>query len=143
MFYMDIQPFDRDFERRLEEARREVRLIRSIPAEVRAGADGRPQLIYQGMDEERMIESFDLVVLSVGISPDPGLRALDELLRIGVNRDGFLGGDEEDVITDSSGVFVAGVVQGPKSIEQAVFHAIRTAGKVAAYVKGSEERGNQ
>jgi heterodisulfide reductase subunit A len=143
MFYMDIQPFDRDFERRLEEARREVRLIRSIPAEVRAGEDDRPQLIYQGMDEERIVESFDLVVLSVGISPHSRVRALDELLGVGVNRDGFLGGDEEEVITGSSGVFVAGAVQGPKSIEQAVFHAIRTAGKVAAYVKGTEERGNQ
>ncbi|MEJ2716373.1 MAG: FAD-dependent oxidoreductase [Deltaproteobacteria bacterium] len=142
MFYMDIQTFDRDFERRLEEARREVRLIRSIPAEVRSSDDGRPQLIYQGMDEERMIESFDLVVLSVGISPDPTLHALDELLHIGVNRDGFLGGDEEEVRTDSSGVFIAGAVQGPKSIEQTVFHAIRTAGHVAAYVRRAEEREN-
>jgi heterodisulfide reductase subunit A-like polyferredoxin len=94
------------------------------------------------MNEERMIESFDLVVLSVGISPDPTLHALHELLHLGVNRDGFLGGDDEEVRTDSSGIFVAGAVQGPKSIEQSVFHAIRTAGQVAAYVRRSKEREN-
>jgi heterodisulfide reductase subunit A len=134
MFYMDIQTFDRDFERRLEEARREVRLIRAIPPEVRAGTDGRPELIFQGPEDKRILESFDLVVLSVGISPDPSHSSLGELLRVSLNRDGFLERDEETVSTETPGVFVAGTVQGPKSIEETVSHATRTAGAVAAYL---------
>ncbi len=40
---MDIQSFERNFDKRLEEAEQEVKLIRSIPSEVRSGADGRPE----------------------------------------------------------------------------------------------------
>ncbi len=135
MFYMDIQSFDRDFEKRLDAARKEVRLIRAIPSEIRLGPDGKPELVYRGPDEGKVFESFDLVVLSVGIAPDPSLGPLAELLGVGPNGDAFLGPEGDGVYTDSTGVFVAGAVQGPKSIEETVSHAIRTAGEVASYVK--------
>ena len=133
MFYMDIQTFDRDFERRLSEAEKEVRLIRSIPAEVRTGPDGRPLLIYHGLGDERVAESFDLVVLSVGISAaSPGPVA--ESLKLASNQDGFLGEDGEGARTNADGVFVAGTVQGPRSIEETISHAIRAAGEAASYL---------
>ncbi len=135
MFYMDIQTFDRDFERRLEAARQEVRLIRAIPKEVRTGPDWKPEVTYHGPNDERIVESFDLVVLSVGISPDPALAGLAELLQVSSNQDGFFGLDGESVSAGSAGVFVAGAVQGPKSIEESVSHAIRTAGEVASFLK--------
>jgi heterodisulfide reductase subunit A2 len=134
MFYMDIQSFDRDFERRLAEAVQEVRLIRAVPSEVRSSADGRPELVYHGPDETRVVEPYDLVVLSVGLSPGTSTRALAELLALKPNADGFLGADGEGVSTASGGVFVAGTVQGPRSIEETVSHAIRTAGEVASYI---------
>jgi heterodisulfide reductase subunit A len=140
---MDIQSFDRDFERRLEVARREVRLVRAIPAEVRPGVDGRPELIYQGPNEMRISESYDLVVLSIGISPDPAHESLATLLGVGANQDGFLGSDGEDVSTNAPGVFVAGAVQGPKSIDETVTHAIRTAGQVAEYLKQTGKGDNE
>lgn len=136
MFYMDIQSFDRDFERRLAEASREVRLIRAIPAEIRTGSDGRPEAIYQGPDEQRVFESFDTIVLSVGISPDPSISPLAELLGVRANSDSFFGREGDAVSTDSTGVFVAGTAQGPRSIEETVSHAIWTAGEVASYLKG-------
>ncbi|MFC1834034.1 FAD-dependent oxidoreductase, partial [Thermodesulfobacteriota bacterium] len=135
MFYMDIQTFDRDFERRLEEAAREVRLIRAMPAEVRSAPDGRPEVSYTGPDDKTVFESFDLVVLSVGMSPDSGLGRLAEIFGVGTDQDGFLGSDGHAVSTESTGVFVAGAVQGPKSIEEAVSHAMSTAGRVASYLK--------
>jgi heterodisulfide reductase subunit A2 len=134
MFYMDIQSFDRDFEQRLAEATQEVRLIRAIPSEVRSGADGKPQLIYHGPDEARVVEPYDLVVLSVGISPGASTGTLAELLALKLNADGFLGENGEEVFTSRNGVFVAGTAQGPRSIEDAVSHAIRTAGEVASYI---------
>jgi heterodisulfide reductase subunit A len=137
MFYMDIQTFDRDFERRLEAARREVKLIRAIPAEVRSGSDGRPELIYHGPNDEKLYESFDLVVLSIGISPNPAIAGLAQLLGARLNDDGFVGINGDEVITSSSGVFVAGAAQGPKSIDESVSHAIRTAANVASYLKDS------
>ncbi len=143
MFYMDIQTFDRDFERRLEKAAQEVRLIRSIPSEVRLGENGKPVLIYQGPDDTRAAESFDLVVLSVGMSPDSSLGTLAEMLDLKPNSDGFLGDDAEGVTTNTPGVFVCGAVQGPKSIEESVSHAVRAAWEAASYVQVVEGRMNQ
>ncbi|MEW6533052.1 MAG: FAD-dependent oxidoreductase [Thermodesulfobacteriota bacterium] len=137
MFYMDIQTFDRDFERRLDIARKEVRLIRAIPAEVRSGSEGRPELIYHGPNDEKLYESFDLVVLSIGISPNPAIAGLAELLEVPLNEDAFLGVNGDEVMTGTSGVFVAGAAQGPKSIEESVSHAIKTAANVASYLNRS------
>jgi heterodisulfide reductase subunit A2 len=131
MFYMDIQTFDRDFERRLGEAAKEVRLIRSIPAEVRLGDHGGPEVVYHGPDEERVTEQFGLVVLSVGISP----HAPEEFAFAGTNGDGFLGTDGESVLTETEGVFVAGTAQSPRSIVDSISHAITCAGTVAGYVR--------
>jgi heterodisulfide reductase subunit A2 len=135
MFYMDIQTFERDFDRRLAEAAREARLVRAMPGEIRTGAHGRPELVYEGTDGNRTIEAFDLVVLSVGISPAKSLGALGEAFGIMTNADGFLGPDGEAVGTNRPGVFVAGTVQGPRSIEKTVSHATRAAAAVADYVR--------
>jgi len=132
MFYMDIQTYDRDFETRLEQARREVRLIRSMPAEIRSDPAGRPLVIYHGPDDKRVSESFDMVVLSIGMSPEPSMA---RILGIGLNDDGFMGANGEPGATDNSGVFLAGTVQGPRSIADSVSHATRTAAQVATYVR--------
>jgi heterodisulfide reductase subunit A len=137
MFYMDIQTFDRDFERRLDQARREVRLIRAMPAEVRAGVDGRTEIIYQGPDDERVVESFDLVSLSIGMSPEQGLVAMAELFDVEPDEFGFLGPNSEQVATGKNGVFLAGAVQGPMSIEETTHQATRAAGAVASYLAGT------
>ncbi len=134
MFYMDIQSFERDFQKRLNEAEQEVRLIRSIPSEIRSAVDGRPELVYQGLEDTRQVESFDMVVLSVGISPSQSSRELGSILGVNSNVDGFLGQDGEETLTPRWGVFLAGTVQGPKSIEETVSHAIRASGEVASFI---------
>lgn len=143
VFYMDIQSFDRNFESRLKAIRENVRLVRAIPGEIRRGTDDRPELVYRGPNEERISESFDLVVLSVGISPDPQLLPLANLLGVETNQDAFLGRDGDEVLTAALGVFVAGAVNGPKSIEETISHSIKTAGAVASYVTGSCTGENQ
>jgi len=138
MFYMDIQTFERAFEKSLHEASQEVRFIRSIPAEIRKGGDGRPELIYHGPADKRVIETFDLVILSVGISPATSENFLD----LGLTSDGFCGMDGEDVTTRRKGVFVAGTVQGPRSIGETISHAIVAAGRAASYVREMENGGS-
>lgn len=134
MFYMDIQTFERDVQRTLMDAANEVRLIRAIPSEVRAGVDGRPELVYQAADDKKTSESFDLVVLSVGISPARTASAMGRLFGVDRNVDGFLGEDNESVQTAAEGVFVAGTVQGPRSIPDTVSHALRAAAAVGEYL---------
>jgi heterodisulfide reductase subunit A2 len=140
MFYMDIQTFERDFETRLAESARHVRLVRAMPAEIRTGADGRPEVIYQGPDDTRMIEAYDLVVLSVGISPGKGLRALSELFGADINQDGFLGGNGEGIAAGKPGIFVAGTAQGPRSIADTVSHAVRAAAEAATHLRSVVRR---
>ncbi len=135
MFYMDIQTFDRDFEARLTAAAGEVNLIRAIPSEIRRGDDDRPQLVFQSGDTERFVESFDLVVLSIGISPSKSAGLFSELLGISLNEDGFLGRGGEDVSTSADGVFVTGTIHGPGSIEHSVSQSIRAAGDTATYLQ--------
>ncbi|MCA1959183.1 MAG: FAD-dependent oxidoreductase [Desulfomonile sp.] len=140
MFYMDLQTFDRDFEKRIQEAAREVRLVRAIPSEVRIGTGGRPELIYEGTGDVRVAEEHDLVVLSVGIHPNPAIASLVNQMGIRLNEDGFVGHGAEDVNTGIEGVFVAGTAQGPKSIADSVSHAMRAAGQVAAFLDRSGGR---
>ncbi len=136
MFYMDIQSFDRDFEQRLTEAAREVRLIRAIPAEIRASADHRAELVYHGPLDQRVMESFDMVVLSVGISPQTELEGLFD---VQLDRDGFLGMGDEEVCTSAAGVFVAGTAGGPASIRDSASRAMRAAARAASYIRNLEE----
>jgi heterodisulfide reductase subunit A2 len=135
IFYMDAQSYDRFFDRELRSAQSELRLIRAIPGDVRLGGDGRPELVYQGPDDRRVEEAFDLVVLSVGIGPDPSHAALAALLGVGRNEDGFIGGSRESVETESAGVFTAGAVQGPKSIAETIAHATAAAARVEAHLR--------
>jgi heterodisulfide reductase subunit A len=132
VFYMDIQTFDRNPGRYFAHAKDRVRLIRSIPAEVRRGADGRPQVVYQGPEEKREIESFDRVVLSVGISP-PDVRILRESLPLALDPHGFLQVSESDV-PGAPGFFVTGAAKGPRSIAETMSDALLTARSVKRFL---------
>lgn len=138
MFYMDIQNYDRHFERRLAEASQEVRLIRAMPSHIESSPDGKPTVIYQDSDNRRASASFDIVVLSVGISPVAGSPDLAEMLDLETNEDGFFGPISEYSQPDLPGVFFAGTIQGPKSIEQTIHGAVRTSADVAAYVRSAD-----
>ncbi len=138
IFYMDIQNFDRNSSSRRDYAERHLRMIRAIPSEVRTGTDGRPQLIYQDSEDKRAAESFDMVVLSIGMSPptfEPGFPS------IGTTIDGFLGRDHGLGITELPGVFVVGTANGPKSILNTVSHAIHVGGLAANYIRSSSKSG--
>lgn len=134
MFYMDIQNFQREFAKVQQEVAKEIRLIRAIPSEVRMSEDGRPELVYQTEHDTKATEPFDMVILSVGIAPDPGVRTLQQLLGIQRNLDGFLGEDNESVLTTVPGVFVAGTVQGPRSIPDTASHALCAAAAALQYL---------
>lgn len=131
IFYMDLQNVDRDFDRRLKEAEQEATLVRAIPSEIRKSASGKPEMIYHGSDDARVIETVDLVVLSIGMSPPD----LDGLLDLTTHSDGFPGLGADKIGTNIQGVFMAGAAQGPKSIEETMSHASRAAGEAVSYLQ--------
>lgn len=133
IFYMDIQTFEREFDKTLDQLQNEMTFIRAMPAEIRLGEDGRPEVIYHGNDDTKQMTAFDLVILSIGMGPrDPDLpRSFPTLWN---NRDGFIGSDDIDVSGGHPGIFVAGASQGPKSITDCVSHSILAASQIKKYL---------
>ncbi len=129
VFYMDIQNFGKDFGRTLKEAEGRLRLIRSMPGDYYPTPDGRIAIGYFDNEQRTVVkETFDLVVLSVGIMPRPDNEALGRMLGLTPDEHGFLtGGPAEEDIP----VAVAGTVEGPMDIAEAITHASRAAAQLA------------
>jgi len=66
---------------------------------------------------------MDVIVLSVGMEPSQGTRAMADVFGVGQNKYGFIatpGEPMDPVSTDTPGVFVAGAAAGPKDLEDTV-----------------------
>jgi len=133
--YMDIQPAGTAFQQFLDSCREDkgIRFIRSLPSKVYHSplSDSlRVRFIDPEMGEV-VEESFDLIVLSVGMTLRKGTKALVELFRLSVTEDGFLASP-----SPQTGIFVAGACSGPKDIDRSILHAKSTAFLVQQHLKG-------
>jgi len=81
--------------------------------------------------EEVAEESFDLIVLSVGMTLRKGTKSLMELFRLNSTEEGFVSSPPSQ-----TGVFVAGACSGPKDIDRSILHAKSTAFLVQQHLKG-------
>ena len=134
--YMDIQKFGKGFDQFYAQWKEEIRFIRGLPAEVSEVADGRLALVYEDMERGKITRGeYDLVILSVGITPSEGSRELAEVLNIKTNEFGFYSGSELDPIeTDVKGIFVAGCCRGPTDIGGSIAQAKAASTKVLAFM---------
>jgi len=135
IFYMDIQTFGKDFSLFMEQTRKQIRFIRAIPGEIQNGENDQVLLTFQnddGMPSQK--KAFDLAVLSVGIMPGLDHLFLSNRLGLSLNPDGFLSTGQGRLIPPE-GIFLAGTVQGPKSIARSVAQAYRATEEVIAYLK--------
>jgi heterodisulfide reductase subunit A len=129
VFYIDVQRFGQEFARTIEGLRHAVRLVRMMPGDVQPGPEGRLLLSYMdGRTHEVVDEAFDLVVLSVGMAPQPANGELASLLGLTLDPAGFLA-------PQSEGVFVAGAASGPMGIARACAEGERAAWEAARYVE--------
>ena len=135
VFYMDIQTFGQDFPLFMEQSRKQITFVRSIPGEIQKGENDQAVLTFQketGAGSQK--QAFDLAVLSIGIRPGPDHLFLAQRLGLSLTPDGFLSKDEGSSARPE-GIFFAGTVQGPKSIERSISQAYQAAEEVAAYLK--------
>lgn len=142
IFYMDFQSFGKGFSTFNEVLRGEdkVNFIRGIPSKIYGFPYDRLTVRYVDSEsgkagEEREVK-YDLIVLSVAITPAEGSGELAQDLGIALDDYGFLAGasEEESVLTRQKGVFLAGVCQGPKDIPQTIGHARAAAAKAYSYI---------
>jgi heterodisulfide reductase subunit A len=135
-FYMDVQTFGRDFDKFYAKIRKDVRLIRAIPGDIYPATDDRLQVTFlDNTTSETHQEEFDLVVLSIGMTPGDGMQQTAETLNLKLADTGFVKQADPGEMTFGSGVFAAGSVSGPMSIPESVASAGKAAFEVVRYLK--------
>jgi heterodisulfide reductase subunit A-like polyferredoxin len=127
IFYMDIRAHGKDFDRFVNRAKDEygIRYIRSMPSSVKELQKSKNLLMtYVAEDGSLIEEEFDMVVLSVGLTPPKEAGKLARSLGIDLNDHGFCRTMlENPVQTSRDGVFVCGAFGGPKDIPETVMEA--------------------
>jgi heterodisulfide reductase subunit A-like polyferredoxin len=127
IFYMDIRAHGKDFDAYYERAKKEygVRFIRSMISRVAERPKTKDLIITYVDSEGRMKEEeFDLVVLSVGLTPSQGAKELAQNLGLQLDSYGFCKTEEfSPLCTSRPGIYVCGAFQGPKDIPETVAQA--------------------
>ncbi len=144
LFYMDIRAHGKEFDAYYERAKKEygVRFIRSMISKV-AERPKTKNLIITYVNSEGKIqeEEFELVVLSVGLTPSTGAKELAQKLGLQLDPYGFCKTSEfAPLQTTQPGIFVCGAFQGPKDIPETVAQAsaaVTNASTLLADVRGS------
>ena len=152
IFYMDMRAYGKDFDKYVERAEGEygVRYIRHMVSLIREDPhtanlllkyEAEPVLDVRPGNGQMVEEEFDLVVLSVGFEPSPGVRDLADRLGIELNEYGFCQTDLfTPVSTSRPGIFVCGAFAEPKDIPETVMQAsgaAAAAGGVLSSARGT------
>lgn len=129
VFYMDLQSFGHAYDEFLAAAQDELNLVRAMPYDVRSGPDGGVELEYQPRSgAETVREPFDLLVLSVGMTPGADHPELAEALGLRLDVHGFLN-------QGAPGIFVAGAAAQPMDVAESLATAGRAASQTIRYLQ--------
>ena len=127
IFHNDIRSYGKGFEAYYQRTQQlpGVRFIRSFASIVGEDPETRNVMVRYATESEGVKEeSFDMVVLSVGLSPPADYRGLADTFGIEVNAHGFCQIDSSNpMATTRRGIFVSGAFQGPMDIPESVFSA--------------------
>lgn len=116
-----------------------VNYIKGVVSEVLKKGD---QLLIRGEDttmSRPMEVTMDMVVLSVGMEPSAGTRAISQLLDVQQNKYGFIeaggAGGLDPVATSKEGIFVAGAASGPADLDDSIAQAGLAAARALAITR--------
>ncbi len=127
IFHNDIRSFGKGFERFYERAEGlpGVRFIRSYTSIVGEDPESKNVTVrYSTPDEGVKEEEFDMVVLSVGLSPPSDVKGLAEKVGIELDHHDYCKTSPLNPMeTTRPGIFVSGAFQGPLDIPESVFSA--------------------
>ncbi|MDZ7696848.1 MAG: FAD-dependent oxidoreductase [Deltaproteobacteria bacterium] len=136
IFYMDMRTHGKDFESYFNQARDRhgVRFIRSRVPTIE-WAEGQQALTIPYTDASNRVvrETFDMVVLSVGMETPPEAARLAETLGLNLTEGRFLETPTfQPVSTSKEGIYVCGAFAGPKDIPQSVIEASSASAEAGA-----------
>lgn len=133
--YMDIQPAGASFQQFLTSCREDkgIRLIRSLPSKVyHSPLSDTLRVRFTDPERGEVVEdSFDLIVLSIGMVLSKEAKHLTELFGLNLTEDGFIASPPPQ-----TGVFVTGACSGPKDIDRSILHAKSAAFLVQQHLRG-------
>jgi heterodisulfide reductase subunit A len=116
-----------------------VNYVKGVVSEVLQKGD---KLLMRGEDttmSRPMEVTMDMVVLSVGMEPSAGTRAISQLLGVKQNQYGFIeaggAGGLDPVATSQEGIFVAGAASGPSDLDDSIAQAGLAAARAVASVR--------
>ena len=127
VFFMDIRTHGKDFERYYDDAREKhgIRFIRSR-THIIEPVDGTGDLSikYASVGGDLFKETFDMVVLSVGLETPPEVLKLAQTLNLDLTEGKFCEtASLNPTATNRDGIYVCGAFQGPKDIPQSIIEA--------------------
>lgn len=129
VFYMDIRAYGKGFEDLFRRSKEEgVHYIRGFPGEVVEIPGSKNIKVRVENTTTCKVEEYelDLLVLSIGLQPNIGLKKLCNLLNVSLTSDGFLMEAHpklRPVDAPTPGIFFAGSVEAPKDIKDSVTQA--------------------
>jgi heterodisulfide reductase subunit A len=145
IFFMEMRTFGKDFDKYVERAKNEynVRYLRAMISAVREEpGTGNLLLRYAAEDGKLIDETFDMVVLSVGLEPHKDAVEFAKTFGIETNSYRFAKTFPiRPVQTTRPGIFVTGTYQGPKDIPETVMQGSAVASEVMALL--GEARGTE
>ena len=129
-YFMDLRTLyePQDEFKTWAKSKKTVRMLRTMPATVTAGKEGK--LLVRAASETDLDISeaeYDLVILSVGMRPSASGWDLAKTLGIARDENGFAKGSES---LEREGIFVTGAVSEPMDIEESAVRAISSASKI-------------
>ncbi|MBI3362774.1 MAG: FAD-dependent oxidoreductase, partial [Chloroflexi bacterium] len=132
IFYIDFRAYGKGFDAYYERARASgVRYLRAMPSAIKQDpATGNLEIHYSLPDGQGVTETFDLVVLSVGLQAPGGMTRLAGELGVGLTADGFCQTTNLSPLnTTRDGVYVCGPFAEPKDIPETVMSASAAAAR--------------
>jgi len=128
IFYIDIQNTPKEFPIFYEKVKDDINFKRTIPVDIYQIENDRLNLRYMPDNESSPVyEEFDLIVLSVGITPGADTNKISEQFSIDINDHGFLGESKD-------GVFTAGTIKGPGNIIDTIADSEKAAFETMKYL---------
>jgi heterodisulfide reductase subunit A len=146
LYYIDIRAFGKGYEEFYRQAKgMGVVFVKGKVAEVEPAEDGNVRLFYEDIENGSGLQTMehDLVVLSVGLEPNPAALTLfgrDVLEADELSYVREIDGDLQPGRTSIPGVFVAGSASAAKDIPDTILHAGAAAAQTAAYLERRRSR---
>jgi heterodisulfide reductase subunit A len=136
--FMDWRLYDpRENVRAWAAVEKGVTLVRSRPAEVGLDERSKPEVRFATEGDVAIeSESFDMVVLALGLRPSSGSKDLAGVLGIEMDVNGFMASGAEPCASSRPGVFLAGTCRGPMEIVECAKDGAEAASKASALMEG-------